>query len=125
MLRQLRPGTNKRVLIYGVGGLGHQAIQLAKSYGATVYACDFKPAARELALSVGADQVFDHAELNAATVDTAESPLTVDVAIDFVVNAQCKSFGKSMDIICAVTYCSVCSILSTHQCCEESRKRPE
>ncbi len=125
MLCQLRPGTNKRVLIYGVEGLGHQAIQLAKSYGATVYACDFKPAARDLALSVGADQVFDHAEPNAATADTAENPLTIDVAIDFVVNAQCKSFGKSKDIICAVTHFSVCSVLSTHQCREESWKRPQ
>ncbi|KAI0695869.1 N-benzyl-3-pyrrolidinol dehydrogenase [Cerioporus squamosus] len=85
---ELRPGTTKRVLIYGVGGLGHQAVQLAKSYGATVYACDFKPEARELALSLGAEQVFDHAELTAATADTAENPFTVDVAIDFVVDAQ-------------------------------------
>ena len=87
---QLRLGTTKRVLIYGVGGLGHQAVQLAKSYGATVYACDFKPEARALALSLGAERVFDHAELTAATADTAEDPFTVDIAIDFVVDAQCE-----------------------------------
>ena len=91
MCAQLRPGTTKRVLIYGVGGLGHQAVQLAKSYGATVYACDFKPESRALALSLGAEQVFDHAELTAATADTAENPFTVDIAIDFVVDAQCES----------------------------------
>ncbi|RDX47028.1 N-benzyl-3-pyrrolidinol dehydrogenase [Lentinus brumalis] len=85
---ELRPGTKKRVLIYGAGGLGHQAIQIAKSYGATVYACDFKPEARELALSLGAEQAFDAAELQAATADTAKDPLVVDIGIDFVTNAQ-------------------------------------
>ncbi|RPD56334.1 N-benzyl-3-pyrrolidinol dehydrogenase [Lentinus tigrinus ALCF2SS1-7] len=91
----LRPGTKKRVLIYGVGGLGHQALQIAKSYGATVYACDFKPEARELALSLGAERVFDAAELQAATADTAKEPLAVDIGIDFVVNAQSFSLLAS------------------------------
>ncbi|RPD64531.1 hypothetical protein L226DRAFT_527548 [Lentinus tigrinus ALCF2SS1-7] len=72
-----------------------KAVQLAKSYGATVYACDFKPEARELALSLGAEQVFDHAELTAATADTAENPFTVDIAIDFVVDAQSFSLTSN------------------------------
>ncbi|KAI0723718.1 GroES-like protein [Cerioporus squamosus] len=92
---ELRPGTTKRVLIYGVGGLGHQALQIAKSYGATVYACDFKPEARELALSLGAEQAFDAAELQAATADTAKDPLVVDIGIDFVANAQSFSLLSS------------------------------
>ncbi len=90
LVQQLRPGTKKRVLIYGAGGLGHQAIQIAKSYGVTVYACDFKPEARELALSLGSEQAFDAAELQAATADTAKDPLVVDIGIDFVANAQCE-----------------------------------
>ena len=75
-------------MIFGIGGLGHQAVQLAKSYGATVYACDIKPAARELALSLGADQVFDLVQLTAALAPTAETPFTVDVVIDFVASQE-------------------------------------
>ncbi|KAK6977898.1 chaperonin 10-like protein [Favolaschia claudopus] len=44
---QVKPGD--KVLIFGIGGLGHLAVQYAKHLGAIVYACDFKPAARELA----------------------------------------------------------------------------
>ena len=76
-----------------MGGLGHQALQIAKSYGATVYAADFKPEARKLALSLGAERAFDALELQAATAADAEDPLVVDVAIDFVANAQCEWTG--------------------------------
>ncbi|KAI0671482.1 N-benzyl-3-pyrrolidinol dehydrogenase [Trametes maxima] len=75
-LAQLGPGTTKRVLIYGIGGLGHLAVQLAKSYGATVFACDYKPAARELALSLGAERALDLGEL---TAETTAGTFTVDV----------------------------------------------
>lgn len=67
---------------------------MAKHYGATVYVCDYKPEARALALSLGAEQAFDHAGLTAAIADTAENPFTVDVAIDFVVDAQCMSMYR-------------------------------
>ena len=78
------------MLIYGVGGLGHQAVQLAASYGATVYAVDFKPEARELAGTyISSDRVFDIEDLQSA-VDNTDSPFTVEIVIDFVCSKQSK-----------------------------------
>ncbi|KAJ7279975.1 hypothetical protein C8J57DRAFT_1464435 [Mycena rebaudengoi] len=74
----------EKVLIFGIGGLGHLALQYAKHFGATVYICDFKPAARELALELGATEAFDLIEL---TKKTAEG-FTVDTTIDFFANNQ-------------------------------------
>ncbi|KAI0667919.1 GroES-like protein [Trametes maxima] len=84
----LRPGSDKRVLIYGVGGLGHQALQIAKHYGATVFAVDYKRAARELAVRLGAERALTLSEL---TSEIAAGTFTVDVVVDFVANGQCKA----------------------------------
>ncbi|GLB41041.1 putative groES-like protein [Lyophyllum shimeji] len=74
-------GTSKKTcLVIGVGGLGHQAVQVAAHFGATVYACDPKPEARELAKKLGAVEAFSPDEL---TAKIAEG-FTVNVAIDFV-----------------------------------------
>ncbi|KAI0656447.1 GroES-like protein [Cubamyces menziesii] len=88
----LRPGTKKRVLIYGVGGLGHQALQLVKSYGATVFAVDYKKAARELALELGAERALSLSEI---TSETTAGTFTVDIVIDFVANEQSFSLAKA------------------------------
>ena len=50
--------------IFGVGGLGHLAVQIAKAWGAEVIALDLEPAKLELARRYGADQV-----LNAGNAD--------------------------------------------------------
>ncbi len=47
------------VAIFGVGGLGHLAVQIAKAWGAEVIALDVEPAKLELARRSGADQVLD------------------------------------------------------------------
>ncbi|KAI0763324.1 GroES-like protein [Trametes elegans] len=89
---ELRPGMTKRVLIYGVGGLGHQALQLAKAYGATVFAVDYKRAARNLAIELGAERAFSLSEL---ARETAAGKFTVDIVFDFVVNEQSFSLSKA------------------------------
>ncbi|KAJ6617305.1 hypothetical protein B0H10DRAFT_1797617 [Mycena sp. CBHHK59/15] len=73
-----------KVLIFGIGGLGHLAVQFAKHLGATVYVCDFKPAARKLALDLGADGAFNLIELSNKTA----AGFTVDTTVDFVANNQ-------------------------------------
>ncbi|KAI0356392.1 GroES-like protein [Trametes cingulata] len=87
---KLRPENPKRVLVYGIGGLGHLAVQLAVHLGAQVYACDYKPAARRVALQCGAEQAFNLSELTQAT---ASGKFTVDIVFDFVANRQ--SFALS------------------------------
>ncbi|KAJ6580706.1 hypothetical protein B0H19DRAFT_930641 [Mycena capillaripes] len=79
---QVKPGD--KVLIFGTGGLGHLAVQYAKHFGATVYACDFKPAARKLALELGATEAFDLIELANKTA----AKFTVNTTIDFVASNQ-------------------------------------
>jgi propanol-preferring alcohol dehydrogenase len=49
-----------------------------------VYACDFKPAARKLALELGATEAFDLIELTNKTA----AGFTVDTTIDFISNNQ-------------------------------------
>ncbi|KAJ7640355.1 hypothetical protein DFH06DRAFT_1215822 [Mycena polygramma] len=73
-----------KVLIFGIGGVGHLALQYAKHFGATVYVCDFKPAARKLALELGATEAFDLIQLTNKTA----AGLTVDTTIDFVADNQ-------------------------------------
>ncbi|KAK7039262.1 hypothetical protein VNI00_010167 [Paramarasmius palmivorus] len=82
-------GTHFRVLIFGIGGLGHLAVQYAKHFGATVYACDIKPEARELAVELGAVKAFDLIELDQAT----KNGFTVDITIDFVASSQTFNFS--------------------------------
>ncbi|MBE3001959.1 alcohol dehydrogenase AdhP [Nocardiopsis sp. HNM0947] len=52
-----RPDT--RVLISGIGGLGHLALQYAKVFGAETIAVDVTDAKLELARELGADHVID------------------------------------------------------------------
>lgn len=90
---QLRPENKRRVLIYGVGGLGHQAVQLAKHLGQTVFAVDIRPGARALALKLGAEKAFHPGELQDifAQQPASGQRFAVDVVFDFVAGTQCES----------------------------------
>ncbi|WP_188681126.1 alcohol dehydrogenase catalytic domain-containing protein [Thermogymnomonas acidicola] len=58
-VKQARLGPAKEVFIFGVGGVGHLAIQFAKLSGARVTAVSTGERHRDLALRVGADDVID------------------------------------------------------------------
>ena len=61
----VQPG--QRVAIFGIGGLGHLAVQIAKTFGAEVIAVDIAEDKLEFARAVGADHT-----LNGSTVDVVK-----------------------------------------------------
>lgn len=74
---RIRPA--ERVAVFGIGGLGHLAVQYARLVGATVIAVDVDDEKLDLAAELGADHV-----VNAATTDPVaaiESLGGADVAV--------------------------------------------
>lgn len=65
-LAGVQPG--QRVAVFGVGGLGHLAVQVARTFGVKVIAVDIAPDKLELAKQLGADQV-----INAANEDVLKT----------------------------------------------------
>lgn len=66
-LKKAMPLAGRRLAVFGIGGLGHLAIQLGKNFGAEVTAIDISDAKLELAKALGASDV-----LNAATTDVVK-----------------------------------------------------
>lgn len=69
----------ERVAIFGIGGLGHLALQYAKIVGATVIAVDVEESKLDLATELGADHVVNAAEVD--PVAAIEALGGADVAI--------------------------------------------
>jgi alcohol dehydrogenase, propanol-preferring len=66
-LKKAEPLAGRRLAVFGIGGLGHLAVQLGKNFGAEVTAIDVSDAKLELAKSLGASDV-----LNSATTDVVK-----------------------------------------------------
>ncbi|CDO53720.1 hypothetical protein DV113_004329 [Geotrichum candidum] len=66
-----------RVLIIGLGGIGINAVQIAKAFGAHVTAFDLKESSRELARKFSADVVLD-------SLNVKEASNSFDVVVDVV-----------------------------------------
>lgn len=79
----LRPGST--VLVQGVGGLGHLAVQmLTQMCPATIVAVDAKPNARELAAHLGAHHTLAPGEDAAAEIMEITKGRGVDLTLDIV-----------------------------------------
>jgi propanol-preferring alcohol dehydrogenase len=79
----LHPGTS--VVVIGVGGLGHAAVQLVRALSpARIVAVDVRERALELARTAGADATFLSAELDPAEVRAAAGPDGATLVLDFV-----------------------------------------
>lgn len=86
---------DKVVLISGLGGLGHMALQYAKAAGATTIGVDVQEHSLELAKKLGADEL-----INAASQDvgkTAQKLGGADIVIATAVSA--KAFRASFDAL--------------------------
>jgi 2-desacetyl-2-hydroxyethyl bacteriochlorophyllide A dehydrogenase len=83
----LRPGES--LVVVGIGGLGSMAVQLGKSMGASVIALTRSEAKRELARSLGADEVVDASAENAvAQVRTLAGGHGADVVVQCAGSAR-------------------------------------
>jgi alcohol dehydrogenase, propanol-preferring len=58
-LKQAGPLSSKRLAVFGIGGLGHLAVQLARAFGAEVTAIDVSEAKLELAKQCGAETLLN------------------------------------------------------------------
>ncbi|WP_436698060.1 alcohol dehydrogenase catalytic domain-containing protein [Nocardioides sp. BYT-33-1] len=78
------PPEETTVVVIGVGGLGHVAVQLARRAGSRVLAVDRLPAKRELAARCGAHQVLAPGPSLAGTVRELTQGRGADVVLDLV-----------------------------------------
>lgn len=84
-LRKGRLRAGESVALFGAGGLGMSAIQLAKAFGAlVVYAVDLDPGRLSLAEQMGAIPINAMAVDAAAEIRRLTNNRGVDVALDFV-----------------------------------------
>jgi len=82
-LWRLRPGS--AVVVIGVGGLGHVAVQLVRELSpARIVAIDPRAASRRLALDAGAYAALDSAGLTAADVRAETGDAGAALVLDFV-----------------------------------------
>ncbi len=73
------------IVVMGVGGLGGNAVQIAKALGATVFAADIDDKKLEAAKEIGADYVFNTTKCDLAEeVKKITNGLDVDYSADFV-----------------------------------------
>jgi len=88
-----RVGPADKVAIFGVGGLGHLAVQYARIAGGIVTAVDIDDAKLELALELGADHAVNAAKTD--PVAAIQERGGVDVAI--ALSASPKSFRQAYE----------------------------
>jgi propanol-preferring alcohol dehydrogenase len=88
-LRKARVGAGDSVAVFGVGGLGVSAVQLARALGASaVYAVDLNPAKLALAKRLGAVPVDAKASDPVATIRATTAGRGVDAALELIGSAR-------------------------------------
>jgi propanol-preferring alcohol dehydrogenase len=80
-IKVARVAPAERVAVFGVGGLGHLALQYARIVGGLVVAVDVEPEKLQLARELGADDVVNAREQDAAEAIQAMGGADVAVAL--------------------------------------------
>ncbi len=89
--------SHQSAVVFGVGGLGFHAVQLLKIIGCLVIAVDPSEFARDRALAIGADFVFDSNDPDLiAKVRSATSAMGADAAFDFAGVSSVRKPALSM-----------------------------
>jgi propanol-preferring alcohol dehydrogenase len=85
------------IVIIGIGGLGHMAVQIAKATtGATIIAIDSRSGALELATTLGAKYAFKVGDEVQSKVRDLTGGHGAEVVLDFVGNEQTMALGASL-----------------------------
>jgi propanol-preferring alcohol dehydrogenase len=85
------------IVIIGIGGLGHMAVQIAKATtGATIIAIDSRNEALELATTLGAKYAFKVGDEVQSKVRDLTGGHGAEVVLDFVGNEQTMALGASL-----------------------------
>jgi propanol-preferring alcohol dehydrogenase len=85
------------IVIIGIGGLGHMAVQIAKATtGATIIAIDSRTEALELATSLGAKYTFKVGDEIQSKVKDLTGGHGAEVVLDFVGSEKTMALGASL-----------------------------
>ena len=101
------PKKNKKIAIFGIGGVGHMAIQFAKVEGCEVVGISRKKKHLDVAKSLGAQKVFEFSESQDDFLDTIKKEYGLfDAAVvfapaDLVTDTAIKSVKKGGTIVIA------------------------
>lgn len=88
-LRKARVAPGETVAVFGIGGLGVSALQLARALGAqTVFAVDLNPAKLALATRLGAVPIDANSADPVAAIRAATSGRGVDAALELIGSAR-------------------------------------
>jgi propanol-preferring alcohol dehydrogenase len=94
-LWRLHPGSS--VVVIGVGGLGHVAVQLVRELSAArIVALDLREQSRRLALENGAHAALDASEASAEDVRAETGQLGATLVLDFVGSDETMRFAASV-----------------------------
>lgn len=101
MIRDRLPGADARVVVIGVGGLGHLAVQLLRATTtARVLATDTHPPALDLATRCGAHLVGTPAELRAEVDPLGGADAVLDfVGVDATIALGAELLGPGGDLV--------------------------
>jgi len=106
-VKAAEPQTNKKIAIYGIGGVGHMAIQFARVEGCEVTAISRKEKHLDVAKKLGADKIFQFMELQDQFLTKVKEEYGLfDAAIvfapaDIVTDTAIKSVKKGGTVIIA------------------------